>query len=153
MHWNLNHSGIYSKGNKAICPGAKIEYIMNKEAVKDLLKDIERQGLLGVSRSDEDTFEIVMYALDNGLLTRSATGNFMLTGKGAEFLEFGASMEMPTENSNFPPPYYEYGDNNRSKWISAILGQEKKLKRNISIAIIFLVLLLIMLLIGVHKFG
>lgn len=133
--------------------GQKIELIMNKKALKDLLKDIEKQGLLGVSRSNEDTIETVRYALDKGLLTRTVTGNFILTEKGVAFLELGASMEIPTETNNFPPRYFEDNDDNRAKGISLILGQEKKLKRNISIAIIFLLIVLIVALIGVYKFG
>jgi len=126
---------------------------MNREALKNLLRDIERQGLLGVSRSNEDTIETVRYALDKGLLTRSVNGNFILTEKGIAFLEVGASMEIPIEGNNFPPPYYEDHDNSRFERRNAILTQEKKLKRNIAIAIIFLLILLTVLLIGVYKFA
>ncbi len=115
--------------------------------------DIDQQGLLGVNRSDDDIFDTVIYVLDKGLVTRSQTGNFALTKKGYEFLGLTPSPESLIEENNFPPKYVAYGGNNNSlKLVDISSAQQKKLKRNISIAILFLVILLIASLIWVYKF-
>jgi hypothetical protein len=96
----------------------------------------------------------VIYVLDKGLVTRSQTGNFILTKKGYEFLGIPPVPESSIEENNFPPKYVAYGDNDKSlKLVDISSAQQKKLKRNVSLAILFLVVLLIASLIWVYKFA
>lgn len=60
---------------------------MDKECIIQMLQYIRNDKFLGPKTGDYSIGERVVYALDKGLIARSATGNFMITEKGSELLD------------------------------------------------------------------
>ena len=54
---------------------------MDENAVSDLLNNINSKKYVGVV-----SLEVLTFAVQNGLVARTAIGNFMLTEKGRYFL-------------------------------------------------------------------
>lgn len=59
---------------------------MDKESIQ-MLQNIRNDKYIGPITGSHRIGDRVIYALDKGLITRSDTGSFIITAKGAELLE------------------------------------------------------------------
>lgn len=60
---------------------------MDKDCVVGMLRNIKNKGFVGPKTGDYAVGDRVQFALEKGLIARSATANFILTEKGLDLLE------------------------------------------------------------------